>query len=349
MSIPTDDRNSNGSIPTLDDVARLSGVCKSTASRILGAVDGQRIPFAEKTQEKVRQAALMLGYTPSKLARGLTRTRTGIIGLVVPSIKDSFFPSVTSEIEARLTQKGFSVILANTCGHATQERERILELLSWRVDGLVIAPCQETSDASLYWELWNRKSPFVLIDRIFDHTPFPSVSTDDRLGARMIVSHLIEKGCKRIARAGCSIGISTNRQRHEGYMDALGSHTLALNPAYVVDVSSNLEGGKEAITTLMGGSNPPDAVFCFSDIVAAGALAECVRRGIRVPEDLSIAGYADLEYSSLLSVPLSSVRQPTDQIGAMAAEMLLAQLEGKPEGLAQIKLPVQMIVRASSR
>src|SRR5512140_2941300 len=133
-------------VPTLDDVARLAGVCKSTASRILGARVEDRIPFASRTQDRVRQAAERLGYTPSKLARGLSRTRTGFIGLVIPSVEDSFFPSVTRAVERRLASKGFNVILANTGEDPKVERERILDLLSWRVDGLVIAPTQEGGD-----------------------------------------------------------------------------------------------------------------------------------------------------------------------------------------------------------
>src|SRR5580698_3002471 len=128
------------SVPTLDDVAKLAGVSKSTASRILSAVKGARIPYSSGTKNKVRQAAIKLDYRPSKMARGLTMARTGIIGLVVPTLTDSFFPKVISAIEAPLVQAGYSVILADSNADSQIEQARIHDLLTWRVDGLIIAP-----------------------------------------------------------------------------------------------------------------------------------------------------------------------------------------------------------------
>ena len=187
---------------TLDNVARLAGVSKSTASRILAAQPGDPIPFAAATQEKVRKACQVLGYRPSKLARGLTGNRTGMIGLIVPSVMDSFFPSVTSVIEACLAEQGYAIILANTSGNSEVEQEKIEDLLAWRVDGLIIAPAQETGNAGPYWDLWRREVPFVLIDRHFPDTPFHSVVTDDHAGAAMAVEHLLSTGRKRIAAVG---------------------------------------------------------------------------------------------------------------------------------------------------
>jgi LacI family transcriptional regulator len=336
-------------VPTLDDVARLAGVCKSTASRILGSSPGDRIPFAGKTQIRVRQAAERLGYTPSKLARGLSRTRTGIVGLVIPSVNDSFFPSVTSSIERRLAAEGLNVILANTGADSKVERAKISDLLSWRVDGLVIAPSQEAGDAGLFWELWQKKVPFVLVDRTFPQTPFFSVTTDDHAGAVAVVEHLLAIGRKRIARVCSRIEISTNRVRHAGYVDALIAHGILPDKRYAITAEATPEGGKEALAKVLELTPRPDAMFCFSDVVAAGALDAALAQGVGVPEDLALVGYADLEYSHMFRVPLTTVRQPTDAIGRAAAELLLAQLgSGTPEE-AQIRLPVKLVVRDSTQ
>lgn len=335
-------------VPTLDDVSRLAGVCKSTASRILGSAPSDRIPFAAKTQERVRQAAERLGYTPSKLARGLSRTRTGFIGLVIPSVEDSFFPSVTSSIERRLSANGFNVILANTGADSKVERARIMDLLSWRVDGLVIAPSQEAGDASVFWELWQKKVPFVLVDRTFPQTPFFSVTTDDHSGAVMAVEHLLAIGRKRIGGAGSRLEVSTNRARHSGYVDTLIAHGILPDNKYVT-VDTTFEGGHAALKQLLAMKPVPDALFCFSDIVAAGVLEACLQLGVRVPDDLALIGYADLEYSRMLRVPLTTVKQPTDLIGRTAADLLVAQLEGDLPSETQIKLPVELLVRESTR
>jgi LacI family transcriptional regulator len=341
-------------VPTLGDVANLAGVSKSTASRILAASNGdgngsakKKIPYASATRSKVLAAATKLGYIPSKLARGLTLARTGIVGLVVPSLTDSFFPHVTNAIETHLAEAGYSVILANTNADSKIERARVEDLLSWSVDGLIIAPAQETGDAGLFWELWQRKTPFVLIDRTFPDTPFYSVSTEDETGSELVVEHLIAEGRRRIARIGSSLAVSTNRLRHEGYTAALIRYGILPQAEYALDAPPTEEGGYQALAKLLALDPRPDAVFCFSDNVAIGILEACNDQGIRVPEDLAVVGYADLPHLRLLKVSLTSVRQPRPLLGRHAAEMLLACMEesGRPE---PIQLPVELMIREST-
>jgi len=335
-------------IATLDDVAKLANVCKATASRILGARKGQDIPFSDKTQLRVREAARMLDYRPSKLARGLSRAKSGIVGLVIPSVQDSFFPAVTAAIEAKLAERGLNVILCNTHSDVAAERARIEDLMAWRVDGLVIAPSQGTGDASLLWELRQRQVPFVLIDRDFPETPFHGVTTDDYAGATAAVEHLLAIGRGRIARAGGPLVISTNRLRHAGYVETLLRHGILPDQELALGIPPTEEGGREAARRFSGMSSPPDALFCFSDPVAVGVMEECLARGIRIPEDLALVGYGDLPHSGLLKVSLTTVRQPCELIGRHAAEMLLSEMDGKPVPDNSLKLPVELIVRDST-
>lgn len=333
---------------TLEDVAKLSGVSKSTVSRILSAKSGDNIPFSEDTQSRVRQATERLGYRPSRIARGLLKSHTGIIGLVIPSVRDSFFPSVTSAIEERLAEQSYSVLLANTQGSSATEREKIDDLLAWRVDGLIIAPAQETSDAGFYWELWRQQVPFVLIDRFFPDTPFPTVTTDDRDGARRAVEHLVARGARRIACVGGAMEISTNRIRAAAYRDALIRSGLLPSEKFIIESDSSASGGQDAVQKLLRLDPRPDAVFCMSDVIAAGAMEACLNAGVRVPEDLAIVGYADLDYSHLLRIPLTTIRQPTDQVGATAARVLLSRLSDSAGSGPQEVLPVELVIRASA-
>jgi LacI family transcriptional regulator len=334
-------------IARLEDVANLANVCKSTASRILAAKPGAKLPYAVKTQDRVRHAAQRLGYKPSKLARGLTQTKTGIVGLVVPSVKDAFFPSVTTTIESVLAERGYNVILANTHGDSSTERNKIEDLLSWRVDGFIIAPSQETGDAGLFWDLWRNKVPFVLIDRLFPQTPFCSVTTDDHAGATMAVEHLLSIGRKRIARAGGPLEVSTNRFRQSGYADTLIRHGILPDPSYAIEVPPTEDGGRELFGRLVELKPRPDALFCFSDPVAAGFMEVCIAHGVRVPQDIAIVGYADLDFSNLLTIPLTTIRQPRDLLAESAAEMLLIQMDGGDCGRSR-SLPVELVVREST-
>jgi len=334
---------------TLNDVATMAGVSKSTASRILSAAVAEKPPFDPETQQRVRRAVELLGYVPSKLAQGLTKAKTQTIGLIVPSIKDSFFPEVTSVIEARLAEHGYTILLANSQGKAETERSKIENLLAWRVDGFVIVPCQENSDAALYWDLWRKRIPFVLIDRLFVDTPFYSVTTDDYAGAAAAVEHLISLGRRRIAWVGGSSTIYTIRLRDRGCRETMARHGLPVEPRWIVEAPSSYEGGRSAVGQLVGQGPMPDAVFCFSDLVAMGALEECLGRGIRVPADLALASYADLDYAKMLKIPLTTVRQPKELLGVTAADMLLALLAGQIPETPQPVLPVELVIRESTR
>jgi LacI family transcriptional regulator len=336
----------NGAVK-LEDVANVANVSKSTASRILGANPRKKLPFAVETRRRVCDAAARLGYRPSKLARGLSSSKTGIIGLVVPSLVDSFFPEVASAVETFLAEKGYSVILANTNAHSETERRKVEDLLSWHVDGLIVAPAQKMGVAGLFWELWQDKVPFVLIDRVFPQTPFGSVTTEDAIGAVLAVEHLLSLGRTRIARAGDSMDVSTCRLRHGGYTAALMRHGILPNPDYAVEVPSSDEGGRMALQKILAMTPRPDALFCFSDYIAIGVLDACRAEGIRVPEDLAVVGFADLPYSGMLKVGLTTVRQSCRELGRRAAEMLVGCMEDgcEPE---QIALPVELVVREST-
>ena len=335
---------------TLADVARLAGVSKSTASRILAAAKGRKIPYSPATQESVRNAADLLNYRPSKLARGLTGARTGIIGLVIPTLQDSFFTTATTIIEAQLAEHGYNVFLSNTSGDSNMERAKVEDLLTWPVDGLVIAPVQQSGDAGLFWELWQNDVPFVLIDRTFADTPFYSVTTDDHAGAAMAVEHLLSLQRTRIACVGGPLAVSTNRTRHDGYVEALIRNGVLPDSRLCAEVSPTEAGGRQAMERFAQLDTLPDAVFCFSDLMAIGVMEVCLERGIRIPEDLALVGYADLDYSGVLRVPLTSIRQPRNEIGLAAAEILLARLDGQKLFLnAELKLPVELVIRESTR
>jgi LacI family transcriptional regulator len=333
---------------TLDDVAHLARVSKSTASRILRVRPGEPSPFDPATRERVVRASETLGYVPSRLAQGLTGARTGIIGLTIPSIEDSFFPAITAVIEERLAERGFNIILADTGGRSATERMKVEELLAWRVDGLIVAPSQEDADPALFWEMWRRKVPFVLIDRTFPGTPFPSAVTDDEAGAAMAVDHLVSLGRRRIARVGGPLTIETNRLREQGYREALVRRGILPDPRLAVDVPATVEGGRAAAARLLADGARPDAVFCFSDLVAVGVMEECLRRGAAIPGEIALVGYADLDPSGMLRVPLTTVRQPKRLLGTTAADLLLGLLDGGPPAEGRTVLPVELVVRPST-
>ncbi len=335
-------------IATLHDVAKLAAVSPSTVSRILKVKEGEPIPFSSETQTRVRHAATRLGYRPSKLARGLVGSRTGIVGLVVPSLEDSFFPGITAALQATLNASGYNLLLVDAKHDSSIESRSIDDFLAWRVDGLVIAPSQSTVDAALFWELWRLRVPFVLIDRTFADTPFFSVTTDDRTGAMQATEHLIGLGRTRIACVGSALPVSTARVRHAGYAEALLRGGLAVDPRYDLQAEPTISAGAVLLERLLALRPMPDALFCFSDMVAIGVVEACLERGVRIPDDLAVIGYADLEMSRFSKIRLTTVRQPRNAIGETAARMLLRRIAREEVEPAQAVLPVELIVREST-
>lgn len=335
-------------IAKLEHVAKLAGVSKSTVSRILAASPEQKLPYTDETQKRVRDSAEILGYRPSRLARGLTQKKTGIIGLVIPSIQDSFFPGVTGAIESRLAKHGYSVILANTNADSAVEKAKIQHLIDWRVDGLIVACSQAPGDAGFYWQLWERKIPTVLIDRFFPQTPFYSVITDDHSGTMQAMEHLLSLGHSNIACAGSSLSISTNNLRYAGYVDTLVKYGIVPNPELFMELPPNESGGASAIHRLLEITPRPTALFCFTDLMAIGAMKECLCLGIRIPDDLALVGYADLAHSDMLRIPLTSVRQPQELLGESAADMLITQMDGCCFDEPLKPLPVSLVIREST-
>jgi DNA-binding LacI/PurR family transcriptional regulator len=228
------------------------------------------------------------------------------------------------------------------------EKEKINEMLSWRVDGLIIAPAQRNMDAGPFWDLWRQQVPFILLDRTFPDTPFASVTTDDESGAKAAVEFLIQRGMTRIACMGGPMILSTNRLRRSGYQEALMRHGIMPRGDYVFEVDTGRESCRGAMERLLALDPRPQAVFFFSDELASEAMRICLDHNLRVPADLALVGYADYSYSSLLRVPLTTVRQPCDVIGRALAEALLARLADETTPSKQYVIPVELIVRESA-
>ena len=304
---------------TLEDVANLAGVSKSTASRILAASQAKRWSFASQTRQRVSDAAAKLGYRPSKLARGLSLSKTGIIGLVIPSLTDSFFPVVASAIETALAEKGYSVILANTNGQAQPERAKVEDLLSWRVDGLIVAAGPGDGRRGPVLGALAAQNP-VRPDR-------PGISAN----ALWQRDDCRRRGCRPGGGAPLGPGAPDGSPwpADPSIYPLAGSVATATGPPCCGTASCPIRSmpwkclrrkrADAALASLLAGTPRPDAVFCVSDAVAIGILEACSAQGVRVPQDLAVVGFADLPHSGLLKVGLTTVRQPCQQLGQRAA------------------------------
>ncbi len=310
----------------MKDIARDLGVSVVTVSKVLR----NHSDIGSETRERVLKRMKELNYRPNLAARALVTGRTHTIGLVVPDLVHPFFAEVAKGLSRVLRKKSYSLLISSSEEDPELEQDEIDQLLARRVDAIVIASAQWTVES--FRRIEEQKTPYVLIDRRFTGLPANFVGVDDERVGELATEHLIEAGCRRIAHLR-GPEVSTALGRLEGYRRALASHNLALPAAYVVagrssDDAANVSG-YDAMQELLRLDPRPDAVFCYNDPTAMGALKAILERGLRVPEDVAVIGCGNVRYSQYLRVPLSSVDQDSSGIGERAARLALALIEAK--------------------
>jgi DNA-binding LacI/PurR family transcriptional regulator len=322
------------------DVANLAGVSQATVSRVFNSEEN----VAEDTRQKVLAAAQALGYQPNALARGLTTRRTNIIG-VVTHISSPFYPYVLEKFARKLNEMGQQILLFSVL--PDQEADELLPLVfQYQVNALIVTSATLSSDMAN--ECDRRGVPLILFNRYILGSKASAVCCDNVEGGRLVANLFLDAGHKRLAHIAGRARTSTNRDREKGFADRLrergctdwlreeGEHTY--------------ESGREAARRLLQRPDPPDAIFCISDVVAFGAMdAARYDLGLRVPEDVSIIGFDDLPMAAWPAYSLTTIREPVNgMIDATLA--LLAERMENPDAEPVLKLlPGRLIKRDSAR
>ena len=333
---------------TLEEVARLAGVSRSTVSRVINDHPNVR----PGTRERVRQAIRNLGYQPHAIARSLATNRTGIIGMVIPEtvttlFADPFFPLLLRGATEACNVRHYRLMLSLFATSADQQEMYHHFLHNSYLDGVLVA------SASL-------KNP-VIPSLLRDGIPFISVGRhpDDRVhyvdvdnvgGARMAVEYLIRLGHRRIATITGPLDTMPGQDRLEGYRQTLEAHRVPVREELIVEGDFTENSGQTGMQRLLSAS--PSAVFAASDTMAIGALKTLREAGQQVPQDVALVGFDDVPIASLVEPALTTVRQPIDRLGWMATEVLLSLIEDSLESedeapTHRIILPTELVVRAS--
>lgn len=326
---------------TIHDVAKAAGVSIATVS----ATINQSAYVSPALQERVRKAVAEVGYHPDGIARSLKTRTTKTLGLIISDISNPFFTAVIRGIEDVANARGYTLVLCNTDERLEKERAYVQLLRSRRVDGLIMAPVgiaeeYEGFDAAV-------AVPLVFIDRRVPGRA-DAVVVDNVRGALDVVRHLIDLRHRRIGIITGLPKISTSKERLQGYRQALTEAGLPVDPALLKIGYSRLDGGYQAARELLGLPARPTAVFATNNLMAIGlmrAVAEC---GLRCPQDISVACFDDFEWASVFHPRLTTVAQPTYDMGTKAAELLLARLDGSHAGEPrEVVLSPTLIIRDS--
>jgi len=306
---------------SIREVAAQAEVSVGTVSNVLNRPH----LVAEATRRKVQRAINDLGFVRNESARHLRAGHSRTIGLLVLDVGNPFFTDVCRGVEEVANKSALAVMLCNS-DESTANEERYLKLLEeMRVQGVLITPVGELSPRLR--RLHQRGVPVVLVDHRSIDVDLCSVGVDDIAGGELAVGHLIELGHRRIAFVTGPLGLRQCQDRLAGARQALSHAGLKPAALVVLEVPAlNVAGGKLAGERLATMPNQPTAAFCANDLLALGVLQEMTRRRIGVPHDLAIVGYDDIEFAAAAAVPLTSVRQPREQLGHAAAELLLDEV-----------------------
>ncbi len=337
-----DNDNRNG-MSTIADVAQRAGVSTMTVSRVLNN-SGYA---SEETRARVLAAASELGYMPDALARSLRVKRTQTLALVLTDITNPFFTTVARGVEDAASAEGFSVMFCNTDESEAEEARYVRMLLERQVDGILLVPARASSrslDAALA-----RGKPVVVLDRAVTGAPVDTVRCDSEGGAYHAVNHLLQLGHREIAVLAGSPEVSVTVERVAGARRAFADAGLTLAEDRLLYGAPETESGAEMARAALALHPRPTAFLATNNFIALGAFAELRERGLRVPEDVSLAGFDDLPAALLFDPFLTVVSQPAYEMGHRGAELLLARLRGEGQpGPQDVVLPTELIIRRST-
>jgi LacI family transcriptional regulator len=329
---------------SMADIARDLGITKVAVSKALrGHHD-----ISEATRRRVAERAREVGYVPNTTWRTLRWQRSHLIGIVLPSVIDSFFSEMIDGVMRVMERAGYDTILAVSSEQAEREVKEIEALISRQVEGLIIASCQRRDSLGIFDRIRRRGLPFITADRQIEKVRGHFVGVDNFALGKLVTEHLIACGRTRIAHL-CGPKTSPAILRSQGYEAALREAGLESRPGYVAGGTETREVVAPAMRVLLKRPDPPDAIFCYNDLTAVEALRVILDAGLRVPEDLALAGVGNNRYSDVLASPLTTVDQTPQLMGEQAAALLLKWVSSRrgPE-TGETCLPVRLIVRDSS-
>ncbi len=328
----------------LKDIAHHAGLSVMTVSKALR--DAPDISAATKV--RIKGLAQQMGYVPDSMAQGLRNRTTRLLGLVLSTVTNPIFARTVSAIEERAHELGYDLILAHTLNQVEREEACIRRLLSRRVDGMFIFPVYRLGpSAPIYQELAQRRTPTIILgQRAPFCSQFINVEADDLQSSFLLTKHLLELGHKKIAFLCGPISSPWAQERLEGYRRALRESNIEADDRLIFTAGTTIEEGEKAALQLMHEGVEITAVQAVSDLVAIGAANIFLNQGIKIPKDLSIAGYGNILMSEHYRVPLTTVRQPKMRLGAAAMGSMQQLLKGEqPEPL---RLSAEIIVRGST-
>jgi LacI family transcriptional regulator len=328
---------------TIRDIASAAGVSIATVSRVLN----DRPDVAPETREAVMEVVRQHSFATNRSARALSGGRTGLVGMTTPMVHAAYFALVLSGASEALYEQDMRAIVCPTLHQHEREVTLLDRLVHGTTDGAIIQLPEESSEELK--TLIDQGYPVVVVDpRLPLDEDIPCISAAHAAGARAATKHLLGLGHRRIGVITGPNGWVATEERRNGYHAALAAAGVLPDPRLEVESNWQIDPGEEAAAKLLDLDSPPTAIFAFNDNAAIGALRAARKRGLRVPEDLSVVGFDDLEEAALVTPALTTVRQPLAEMGRLAVNLLLRLLDKQRVEALRIELATKLVVRESS-
>ena len=328
----------------LEDLAKKLKVSKVTISKALR----DHPDISVETTAKVKDLAEKLGYMPNVMAKNLSARKSNTIGLVIPKIAHIFFASIIESIYNTAFENNYEIVLTVSQEKSERERKHILSLLSMRVDGLLVSITQETKDIEIFERASKSGIPLVFIDRTPDMPDISSVTVDDEGGAFAAVDYAIKKGYTKIAHIGGPKNINIGRKRYDGFLRAMKTNKIPINPNLVVEGGFGEEDGYNGFNKIYSKGIIPEFIFASTYPIALGIYSAADEHGLRVPEDIEVTCFGKNNFSTISPSVFNFVDQPTQELGANAVNLMLEQINNPGLPPKNIVLNTELIIRNSN-
>lgn len=332
---------------TIYDIAKELNISAATVSRALN----NNPKISKSTCDLVIETAARMNYKQNKLALALKSGKSNTIGVIVPRIDSNFFASIIRGIEEELYPHKYNVIICQTHEDEKREIENINTLLNTQVDGVLMSVSNVSSENDRVIEkVLGKKVPVIFFDRKKNIEGVSSVTINDFGAAYEATKHLIDEGCSKIAYLTGDRSLEIYENRFNGYKQALLDNDLNFKEEFVIPTKSNVEAGQNAVKKLLLLDEKPDAIFSSSDFAALGAIQELKVQGIKIPEDFCVVGFGNEPFTKFMELSISSVDQCTMEMGKIAAQVFLEQIQNSDSSKIEKKVVLnpQLLIRKSS-
>lgn len=330
---------------TIRDVAALANVSVGTVSMVLNGSD----KISKQTAERVMDAVVKMNYRRNPHARSLSSSKSRTIGLAMTDLTNPFFGMMVGNLQREIDKRDYSLILGMTKNSVEQEKKLIAKFVDTGVDGILIVPAHERNpELSHIYELATRNLPFVYVSTYYASTNGSCVMTDLAKGSHDMTKYLLELGHTNIVLASGYRELVLSEQRIQGFLRAHEEFGITVRPDQIIEAEPDFQSGYDAAKRIFSLCKP-DAIMTINDVMSMGVLSYLHEIGLKVPEDISVAGYDDLLFSSMLETPLTTVRQPIKEMCRQSVEMLFRRMEDNDAELERVLLEPELMIRKSTR